>query len=545
MVTPSESVELKADALKTDSLVIGGGLAGIVTALELLKAGKRVVLLDRADQDDFGGQAKEALGGMTFTGTPQQRRAGIEDSAALAYEDWIRYGMFEAEDVWPKAWAKTYVEQCVEEVYFWLRGQGLRFLPVITWGERGMNEVGNSVPRYHLLWGGGYTLATRMIELLTPYRDRLTLRFNQHVQGLDTQAGVVVGCHGVTEPGGQAFEVRAETTIIATGGVGGDLDLVRSLWPQTWGSAPDTLLTGAHQYSDGKLHQQVEQIGGNVTHLSRMWNYATGFHHPNPRKPNHGLALLPPRSAIWVDYQGKRIGPEPLMGAFDTRFTCEQVSRQPHGYSWSILNRKVVEKELMISGSEHNPALRDRKLFTFLKENILGNKRVYNYLANEVGDVCTAQTPEELAMKMNQISGEGDVDGAALRATIESYDAEIARGPDHFTDPQLKRIKLLREWKGDRPKVCNFQSIGDPKAGPLMAIRQFILCRKSLGGIQTDLEGRVLTADGSAIEGLYAVGEASGFGGGGSNGVRSLEGTFLAGCILTGRLTGKAIGQAG
>ncbi len=534
------------ETLTTDAVIIGAGLAGIVTAIELLEHGKRVVLVDRDDQKVFGGQAREALGGMTYTGTPQQARAGIKDSPDLAYEDWIRYGQFNEEDTWPKAWARAYVDHCVDDIYFWLRGRGLKFLPVITWGERGMNEVGNSVARYHLLWGGGYTLATRMIEQLEPHSDSLTLLFNRNVQGLTETAGRVSGCHGVGETDGAPFEITAENTIVATGGVGGDLGLVRKLWPEEWGEPPETLLTGAHKYSDGKMHQQVESIGGNVTHLSRMWNYATGFHHPKPRKPNHGLALLPPRSAIWADYQGKRIGPEPLMGAFDTRWTCERVSQQPRGYSWSILNRKVVEKELMISGSEHNPALRDRKLFTFLKENLLGNKRVFNYLASdEVADAVTASTPEELARKMNQVTGGDEVDGAVLRSTIEAYDAEVELGPELSSDPQIKRIGVLRQWKGDRPKVCNFQPIGDPSAGPLMAIRQVILCRKSLGGIQTDLEGRVLKADGSNIDGLYAVGEASGFGGGGSNGVRSLEGTFLAGCILTGRFTGRAIGGAG
>ncbi len=530
--------------LDADTVIIGGGLAGIATALELLEAGRRVVIVDRAEQEIFGGQAREALGGMVFADTPEQRRMGVQDTPELLLEDWLRYSRLRADQPWPRAWAKAYAEHATGDVYHWLRGKGLRFLPVVTWAERGLFEPGNSVARYILLWGGGYTLTTRMIDLLEPHHDRLTLLFNRNVQGFIITNGRVTGCRGVIEPSGEAFEIHAGATVVATGGVGADLDRVRGLWPSAWGSAPPTILVGAHQYSDGQMHDQVRAIGGEVGNLSPMWNYATGFHHPKPRRPHHGLGLLPPRSALWLNYQGRRFDP-PLMGAFDTTYCCQAVSQQPQQYSWLLLNKKMVLKEIMISGSEHNPYLRNRQLLRFLWENLGGAKRTYNYLADECGqDVCVAGTATELAAKMNAIAGNEYVTAQVLRDTMDSYDAHIDEGPGNFTDPQLQRIERLRQWRGDRAKVCKFQKIGDPAAMPLMAVRQFILSRKSLGGVVTNLQGQVLGVDGSPMPGLYAVGEAAGFGGGGASGERSLEGTFLAGCILTGRHAGRALASS-
>ena len=526
---------------RADVLIIGGGLAGIVTAIELLEAGRSVLIVDRAEEAIFGGQAREALGGMIFADTPEQRRAGVRDTPGLLLEDWLRYTHLRDDQTWPRAWAKAYAEQGTADVYHWLRGRGLRFLPVVTWAERGFAEPGNSLPRYLLVWGGGYGLATRMIEQLTPHRDRLRLLFRHNVQGLLTTDGRVSGCRGATEPEGREFEIHADATVVATGGVGADLGRVRSLWPPAWGKAPPTILVGAHEFSDGQLHDRVSDIGGAVGNLGHMWNYATGIHHPQPRRPSHGLGLLPPRSALWLTYQGRRFDP-PLMGAFDTTYTCQAVSQQPEQYSWLLLNRKMVLKEIMISGSEHNPYLRDRRLLPFLWENLAGNRRTYEYLINEcTQDVCTGRGADELAARMNAIAGNDQVRPDVLRETMESYDAQIDKGPGHFTDNQLQRLERVRQWKGDRAKVCKFQKIGDPKAGPLVAVRQFILSRKSLGGIETNLDGQVLRADGSVIDGLYAVGEAAGFGGGGAHGERSLEGVFLAGCVLTGRYAGRAI----
>lgn len=529
---------------RADAVIIGGGLSGIVTAIELVRAGRSVVIVDRARKDIFGGQARESLGGMLFADTPQQRRVGVRDSADVFHQDWLRYGALPESARWPRAWARAYTHNATQDVYGWLGTHKLRFLPVVTWAERGLFETGNSAPRYILLWGGGYTLATRMIDVLMGLAGRLTLLFEHNVRELLTEGGRVVGCAGVNEADGSGFEAFGAATVVATGGIGANLERVRALWSPAWGRAPDTLLVGAHQYSDGQVHDAVERVGGAVSNLQHMWNYGTGIHHPRPRRPHHGLGLLPPRSGLWLDYQGRRFDP-PLMGAFDTTYACEAIARQAVQHSWLLLNRKMVLKEIMISGSEHNPYLARRRIVPFLWENLAGNRRTWDYLEREcTADVVTAADPAKLAAGMNRLTGASHVDAATLEATMQAYDTAIDRGPGTSGDAQIDRLALVRQWPGDRAKTCNFQKIADPGAGPLMAIRQHILSRKSLGGVETDLECRALRPDGSVIEGLYAVGEASGFGGGGSNGKRSLEGTFLAGCVLTGRYAGRAIAGA-
>jgi uncharacterized protein len=270
---------------QADALVIGGGLAGIVTALELARAGRSVVIVDRAGPDIFGGQAREALGGMLFAGSPEQRRVGVQDSPEQLYADWLRYGRLPDSAHWPRAWAKAYAQRALDDVYGFLRAHKLRFLPVVTWAERGLTETGNSQPRYILLWGGGYTLATRMIAALDEQAARVTRLFRHDVRELLTEGGRVVGCTGVDEADGASFEVRAAATVVATGGIGANLARVQALWAQHWGRAPEHLLVGAHQYSDGQVHDAVERVGGAVANLQHMWNYGTGIHHPKPRRP--------------------------------------------------------------------------------------------------------------------------------------------------------------------------------------------------------------------------------------------------------------------
>lgn len=531
---------------KADVTIIGSGLAGITAAIELLDKNKEVLLLDRDSEEEFGGLARRSFGGICMIGTPEQKKMGIKDSPELALQDWTFFAEFEEDALWPKQWAKYYTENSLELIYNWLKRQNVTFLGMVNWPERGLFVPGNSVPRWHVTWGIGYG----MIEALSyhlkqhPNRKKLTQKFHHRVIDLDVMDGKVSGCHGEIEPKGEEFIAQSDAVVVATGGICGSLNLVRKHWYKPWGEPPKKMLTGSHKFADGDLHEKIEKIGGNITHLDKQFNYAAGIHHPNPRMPNHGLSLIPPKSALWVNPEGKRIGPIPLITAYDTRYLVEQITKQPGQYSWQILNRKIMNRELAVSGSEYMTDFRDKKKLRVITSLLFGNKRLTKRLLNESKDIVTARSVEELAEKMNELNGDVSVDAKLLKEEIRQFDANVGRGKKYMNDDQLRRIAHLRQYIGDRLRTCNFQKIDDRSAYPLIAIREFILARKSLGGIQTDLDCRVLTPDGKPIPGLYAAGEAAGFGGGGIHGLRSLEGTFLGGCILTGRVAGRAISDS-
>ncbi len=520
-----------------DVVIIGGGLAGMVAASELLDAGRKVVIVDRDLEENFGGLAKESFGGMFFVDTPEQRRGGIRDSAELARRDWYSFAEFETGDYWPRRWADLYVEQSLEQVYHWLKSKGVGFFPVVHWVERGLFTPGNSVPRFHMIWGTGHHLTEAIAAYLEGHvhRDRLTLLFGHRVEGLVSDQGCISGCRGKTEADGQEFEVEAGCTIVAAGGINGDMDRVRANWHRDWSSPPKGILNGSHHFADGLVHDAAAECGAAITHLDRMWNYAAGVTHPRPKRPNHGLSMVPPRSALWLNSRGERIGPEPMITGFDTRRLVTQVCAQEKQFSWQVLNRKIAVKELAVSGSEFNEAIRDRKIFVFLKNVLLGNRGLVEDLTENCVDFVVAQSIDQLADRMNELCGNDDIDPAVLHSTIEGYDGNIERGPKFFNDDQLRRLAQLRRYKGDKARTCKFQRIDDAKARPLIAIREFILSRKTLGGLQTDVQSRVLDGRGEVIPGLYAAGEAAGFGGGGSHGLRALEGTFLGCCVLTAR----------
>jgi uncharacterized protein len=524
-----------------DVIIIGGGIAGIVCALELLETGRRVLLLDRDTEENFGGLAKESFGGMFFVGTPEQRRAKVVDSVDLALEDWRAFAEFEPEDHWPQRWAEYYVHHCTDLGYRWLRRLGIGFFPVPHWVERGLNTRGNSAPRFHLVWGTGQALTRLLVGRLLahPQRACLELRFGHRVERLLTTNGTVTGCAGRTEADGAEFEARGECVVIAAGGANGSIARVKAHWHRDWGLPPQTILNGSHRYADGRLHDAAEASGARITHMDRMWNYAAGVHHFRPRKPDHGLSLVPPRSALWLDARGERIMP-PLVTGFDTRDLVTQVSTREGGYSWQLLNRRIALKELAVSGAEFNPSIRDKRWLAFLRDVVLGNRWLYETLTENCVDFVLGNTIEELAAKMNSLAGTQTVDAAQLRATLERYDAAAAKGAP-WEDEQLRRIDALRAYRGDRIRTAKSQRILDPGGLPLVAIREFVISRKSLGGIQTDLACRALDATGTPISGLYAIGEAAGFGGGGVHGLRALEGTFLGGCVLTGRAAAAAI----
>jgi uncharacterized protein len=529
---------------RSDVLIIGGGIAGITTALELLDGGKSVALIDRDEETVFGGLARESFGGMFFVDSPEQRRQGIRDSAELAYSDWCSFAEFDAEDDLPRAWAKAYVSRATADVHRFVRSHGVSFLPVVNWVERGEFRPGNSVPRFHIGWGTGKGIAEALIAALRAHRNvgRLTLRFNQRVEQLTMRGGKVCGAAGVDEKSGAPFEVAAEQVVIAAGGInGGDLSRVRANWHRDWRTSPAELLSGSHRFADGKLHDAAVAAGGVLTHLDRMWNYAAGVHHPHPRKPMHGLSLVPPRSALWLNWRGERIGPQPLVSGFDTRRLVTDICAQERQYSWQLMNMKIALKELAVSGAEHNPSIRDKDKLGFLRDIILGNHWLVNEMTTNCKDFVTARSLPELVDKMNALQGDSAVELKVVKDAVNRYDATIARGKSLMNDEQLRRIAYLRQYRGDRIRLSKFQPINDAKALPLIAVREFIISRKSLGGIKTDLESRVLNAAEEPITGLYAVGEAAGFGGGGMHGLRALEGTFLGGCILSGRIAAASI----
>ncbi len=532
-------------------IVVGAGLAGLVSTLELLRSGHTVMLLDRCHPHELGGLAREAFGGMFMVDSPEQRRSRIHDSERLALEDWLRIAELGAEEQWPRRWAEQYVTRARDDVGGWLRELGVRFFPVVNWAERGNFGDGNSVPRFHLTWGTGKALVQAVWAAIErhPRRAALEVRFGARVVSLLVEDGQLVGCtiEQGKEGEGEDGHLRAGTAVvIAAGGIGGNHELVRRVWPTAeLGSPPRKMLMGSHLYADGALHEEVERVGGAVTHLERMWNYADAVRHPAPQRPDHGLKLIPPRSGLMLNPDGRRYGPVPVMPTYDAYAALERMCEDERKYSWLICNQRIARRELDVSGSQHNPHLRERRWVRFALGVLLGKPRVLAHLLEGSPDFVSADSLPELARKMNEVTGEQAIDHDVLASEIGRYDESIARGKGLFNDDQLRRIAQLRNWRGDRLRTCAFQPILDPKAGPLIAIRLQVMARKSLGGIQTDLACRVLrAADGEPIPGLYAVGEAAGFGGGGMHGKRSLEGTFLGGCVFTGRLAAAAIAGA-
>jgi len=525
------------------NLVIGGGIAGIVTALELLDGGQSVCLVDGDTAERFGGLALWAFGGMALVDTPEQRRMGVADSPQLALEDWVRFGELTPEDKWPRAWAECYVEESRVMVHDWVKSLGLKFMPAVNWVERGSSIKGNSVARYHILWGTGRELVQNLIDRLRnhPQRSKLVLLHRHRATEIIFRDNRVCGCRGIDDDSGQPFQVEADNTIVATGGINGSVEQVRKHWPQNWPDAPQQILNGACPLSDGSIHHAIAEHDGCLSHLEDMWNYAAGVPHPQPHFEGHGLSLIPCKSALWLSPDGQTVGPAPMVTGYDTNELCRQVVAYP--YTWQVLNWKIAIKELAISGAEHNPHIVNHQLFRFLKDLLLGNKRLVRQMLAESPDFISAGSFEELAGKMNLLAKEQRIDSGSLQALADAHDRALKSPSGHAEHADIQRIVQARQWRPDALRTCNLQPIGEARAGPLIAIRLHFVSRKSLGGLQTDLQGRVLSTNGQPMPGLYAVGEAAGFGGGGASGKRSLEGTFLSGCILTARKTAAAICQ--
>ncbi len=529
----------------SDVLVIGGGLAGIVTALELLRAGKTVTLVDRDTPERFGGLALWAFGGMALVGTPLQAKMKILDTPEIALRDWQRFGELDPNDHWPQQWARYYVEHSRREVYDWLRNEGITFLPAVNWVERGRAGEGNSLPRYHVVWGTSRELTRCMIAALHRaagnHSNKLTLLHRHRITALDHAAGQVCGALAINEIIGAEIRLSATQVVLAMGGINGHHDECRANWPKDR-PLPATMLNGAHPFADGRLHHHVaETLAGQITHAGEMWNYAAGFPHPYPHFDGHGLSTIPCKSALWLNHKGERIGPEPLVTGFDTHWLCQRVAEQEKPWTWHLLNWRIAAKEFAISGAEHNQRIRDKQFPQFVKETLFGNHRLIKQMQRESRHFLVADTLAELAGKMNALTCSHDIDPAVLQATADAFDANFGNGNKPENDQQIRRILQARQWRADKLRTCEPAPLQRSGAGPFIAIQMQLITRKSLGGLQTDLQSRVLDARGEPIRGLYCVGEAAGFGGGGASGRRSLEGTFLPGCILTAKAAARSI----
>jgi len=530
---------LKPKTFQTDVAIIGGGIAGIATAIELLDANKKVIIFERDFKENFGGLAKESFGGMFFVNSPQQKFAKIKDSESQAKKDWFSFAEFDESEVWGKKWANAFLAS-TQLIYDWVHAKKVRFFPVVHWVERGLDIPGNSVPRFHMVWGTGHGLIEALLKHLEshPNYKNLQVFFEHKASDFEIENEKIVAIKGVDEKSNQPFNCYASNFVVATGGINGNMQKVRENWHKEWHTPPERILNGSHQFSDGLIHDKLENIGANITNLNLMWNYAAGIPHPYPKRENHGLSLVPPKSALWLNYKGERIGPSPLLTSYDTRYLVTKICEQEKKYSWQILNKKIAYKELAVSGSEFNEGIKEKKIFKFLYAILKGNKKLIKTLEKDSPNYITANSVEELVQKMNKVTGTNDVDIELVKKSIHSYDINFEAGNDMMKDEQIKRIVKAREYTGDKKRTLKPQKLNQKKHYPLIAIREFILSRKSLGGIQTNLQSQVLkTPDKQgnqiAFDNLYAVGEAAGFGGGGSHGKRALEGTFLATCIFT------------
>jgi predicted oxidoreductase len=551
--------------MDADVIVVGAGLAGLVAAHELTSRGRRVALVDQENAANLGGQAFWSFGGLFLVDSPEQRRLGVKDSFDLAWNDWQGSAGFDRvddEDAWAVRWARAYVEFAAGEKRSWLDGHGIKLLPTVGWAERGdlrAHGHGNSVPRFHVAWGTG----TGVVEPFVNYarqaaRDGLLTFHHRHqVDELVVEEGAARGVRGTVLAEDNSargvsssrdaigeFELTAQAVIVTTGGIGANHDIVRRYWPERLGTPPTEMVTGVPAYVDGRMLDISAGAGARLVNRDRMWHYTEGLQNWDPIWPGHGIRILPGPSSLWFDALGRRL-PDPCLPGYDTLNTLKylRTTEDIAGYdhSWFILTQKIIEKEFALSGSEQNPDITAKDKRAVLRDRLLGKGAPgpVDAFLRKGADFVTAGNLEQLIEKMNQLTDKPLLDAAEVRRQIEARDLQMAN--PYSKDSQIQGIRNARRYIGDRlGRVATPHRILDPAAGPLIGVRMHVLTRKTLGGIQTDLDSRALGADGEPIGGLYAAGEVAGFGGGGVHGYNALEGTFLGGCLFSGRAAGRA-----
>ncbi|NTY59658.1 FAD-binding dehydrogenase [Mycolicibacterium sphagni] len=555
--------------MDADVIVVGAGLAGLVATHELTSRGKKVMLIDQENEANLGGQAFWSFGGLFLVDSPEQRRLGVKDSFELAWNDWSGSAQFDRvddEDSWAVRWARAYVEFAAGEKRSWLLGHGIKFLPTVGWAERGdlrADGHGNSVPRFHVAWGTGTGVVEPFVTsaLAAAGRGLVTFRRRHRVDELVIADGAVTGVRGTVLAPDDArrgapsnresvgeFECSSQTVILTTGGIGGNHDVVRRYWPQRMGSPPREMITGVPAYVDGRMLDIAADSGVRTVNRDRMWHYTEGVQNWDPIWPAHAIRILPGPSSMWFDALGRRL-PEPYLPGYDTLGTLRYLRTTPeiagYDHSWFILTQKIIEREFALSGSEQNPDITSKDRAGFLKERLLskGAPAPVEAFKRHGADFVVADGLDELVAKMNGLTDEPLLDAGRIRAQLEARDLQMAN--PYAKDAQVQGIRNSRRYIGDRiGRTAAPHRILDPAAGPLIGVKLHILTRKTLGGIQTDLSSRAIGSDGNPIDGLYAAGEVAGFGGGGVHGYNALEGTFLGGCLFSGRVAGRAAAMA-
>jgi predicted oxidoreductase len=486
--------------------------------------------------------------------TPEQRRLGVKDSRDLALRDWTAYAGFDRDDdTWPRRWATSYVDFASGEMRPWLHRKGVRWFPLVQWAER----AGNSVPRFHITWGTGPAIVAPFARAVrdAATAGRIEVRHRYRVSSVLTSGGAVEGVAGEvlaqsnaargttsTRAATRVFTLRASAVVVTSGGIGADHDLVRRYWPARLGTPPAKMLSGVPDHVDGKMLEASGAAGARLINLDRMWNYPEGVENFAPVWSRHGIRILPGPSPLWLDARGARL-PAPIFPGFDALAALERIARSGHDHSWFVMDSRVFGRELALSGSEQNPDLTGKSILGVVRRALPSAMKPVEAFGERGRDFVFAPTIGELAVKMNALAGIDEIDGRALEREIAALDAQALTASP--TDPQLVAIRTARRYISDRLiRVTRPHRVLDPKSAPLVAVRLWVLTRKTLGGIETDLDARALRADGTPLPGLFAAGEVAGFGGGGMHGYRSLEGTFLGGCIFSGRVAGRVAARA-
>ncbi len=562
------------DAFEADVIVVGAGLAGLVATHELALAGKRVLVLDQENRNNLGGQAHWSLGGLFFVDSPEQRRMGIKDSKELALQDWLGSAAFDrvgegdgaerGQDHWGHRWAEAYVDFAATEKRDYLRALGLKSLAFVGWAERGDGSAtghGNSVPRFHLTWGTGPEVVRVFREPVERAEAEGLVRFafRHRVDDLVVEDGACVGVQGSVLVADDSlarglassrevvgtFELRAPAVVVTSGGIGHNFELMRANWPvDRVGPAPEHMIAGVPAHVDGRMLGIAELAGASLVNKDRMWAYTEGIHNWDPVWPDHAIRILPGPSSLWLDADGKRLEGMSGVPGSDSIGAMKQILATGADYSWFVLTQSIIEKEFALSGSEQNPDWTDKDFVLMIKERVGKGATTPVEAFKEHGeDFVVADTLDELVAGMNDLARGGRVlDASAVRDLVEARDRQVDNA--FCKDAQVMAIhNARRDRTGKIMRVAKPHKILDPAHGPLIAVRLNILSRKTLGGIETDLDSQVVRPDGTPFPGLYAAGEVAGFGGGGVHGYNALEGTFLGGCIFSGRAAGRALAR--